>query len=655
MPSPDDRSGTSPARWDRRGALLAVAALELIIAIVAYAGPAWLVVVYQLLSDGMWLVAWLLGAVGWGLLVLAPLRRVDADGGQGLLGVITATAAGLGLMSLSTLGLGLAAWLNRGIAIALVAGGLACGAALVWRRNAAVLRGDLGTPLKHSLSQAAGWHWLCLAAIPLLAIAVVGAFVPPGMLWTPDEPHGYDVVEYHFQVPREWYETERIVPLRHNVFSYFPFGMEMHYLLAMHLRGGPWKGMYLAQLMHVAHVVLTVVAVYGLAARITQRRATAIASALSAAAVPWLTLLAPVGYNEGALLLYGTLAIGWSVLAMNAPPRVALARFALAGVMVGFACGVKLTAVPMLLAAVPVAVVVASPRLWRYAWVFVITGSVLFAPWAIRNLVWTGNPVLPEAAGLFGSGHFSATQIKRWENAHSPRPDQRSLAARLSAGGREFVMNWRFGYGLPLAVGLSGAGYAFRDRRARALYGLFLLLLIFWHGFTHLQGRFLVLAVPITALLIAVTDWGRIAAMVPAIVVASLAVGWFTVHEQFNVRLHGRQPLAGVLGLDDFADLHPPEVKSLPPGSTLVLIGEAKAFLYQHPMRMLRYRTVFDVDVPASDSVIDAWRGGPQGPGEWDLIHPSELQRFADTYYGIPPPPPGLKGRTDVIVVPPPR
>ena len=48
--------------------------------------------------------------------------------------------------------------------------------------------------------------------LPLLSIAAVGALLPPGMLWHPDEPHGYDVVEYHLQIPREWYEAGRIIP-----------------------------------------------------------------------------------------------------------------------------------------------------------------------------------------------------------------------------------------------------------------------------------------------------------------------------------------------------------------------------------------------------------------------------------------------------------
>src|SRR5205823_4382600 len=189
-----------------------------------------------------------------------------------------------------------------------------------------------------------------LLAVPFLVIATVGDMVPPGRLWNPDDPHPYDVMEYHLQVPREWYEIGRVVPLRHNVFSYFPFGVEMHYLLAMQLRGGPWAGMYLAQLMHLAFIGLTVLAVHALAREAAGRTA-GILAGTTVAVVPWLTRLGAVAYDEGGFLLYSALAIGWALRAAAAD-RDCYRQFALAGAMAGFACGAKLTAVPEVLLAV---------------------------------------------------------------------------------------------------------------------------------------------------------------------------------------------------------------------------------------------------------------------------------------------------------------
>ena len=101
-----------------------------------------------------------------------------------------------------------------------------------------------------------------LLALPL-ATMVAGASLFPGLLWKPLDPHPYDVMSYHLQIPREWFDAGRIVQLHDNAFCYFPMGMEMHDLLAMHLLGGPWAAMYLCQTFSAAFVLLTALAVVG--------------------------------------------------------------------------------------------------------------------------------------------------------------------------------------------------------------------------------------------------------------------------------------------------------------------------------------------------------------------------------------------------------
>ena len=638
---------------DRRGTLLAVGAALFLVAALAYAGPAWQVFVRQFLIDGGFLALWLMAAAGIGAVALVPFGKVALG-----VGAVTSVALGLGVMGLTVLALGLAGWLTRTTAFALIVVGIV----LLAARVARVVRETKGfeAGARAWLAAPAEWDWLWLVVVPPLAIAAVGAMVPPGMLWHPDEPHGYDVVEYHLQVPREWYEAGRIVPLTHNVFSYFPFNVEVHYLLAMHLRGGPWAGMYLAQLMHGALVVLSAVAASGFARLVAPARAGATIAAVAGAAVPWLALLAPMGYNEGGLLLYGTLAIGHALRA-STPADAPLRRFALAGVMAGFACGTKLTAVPMVLLGVPAALLVdavaarAVPlkQVVVGAVTFVAAGLLTFSPWLVRNVAWAGNPVFPEATSVLGRAHFTDVQAERWRRAHAPPPEQRPISARASAFGAEVLGNWRFGY---LVVPLSVAGACLGRRGPGRWYLVTLLvgLTVFWLALTHLQGRFFVLAIPICALLIARADWGRGTAAVGAAVAVAAIVGWLGVHARFVERLHGETPWALVLGAGDFRWLNPADLQSMPPDATLVLVGDARAFWYDRPMARLRYRTVFDVDVRPGETVLDAWRGHrPPGSGEWQLVDPAELIRFSRTYWQIPPPPPDVADRRLPYVVAP--
>ena len=87
--------------------------------------------------------------------------------------------------------------------------------------------------------------------------------------------------------------------------------------------------------------------------------------------------------------------------------------------MAGFACGAKLTAVPTVLAAVPVALAIQALIHRRARWsrrsrrgvAFVLFGVIVFGPWLARNVV-SARPIRssPEAMSLLGRAHFSAVQ-----------------------------------------------------------------------------------------------------------------------------------------------------------------------------------------------------------------------------------------------------
>jgi hypothetical protein len=588
---------------------------------------------------------------------------------------------GLGIFSLAVLGLGLAGWLNRATGIALVALAAAIGIA----DNRRALMSPVRDRLESWLRAPARWGWMWLLVVPMLAAATLGATFPPGVLWG-DEPHWYDVMEYHLQVPREWYQAGHVIALHHNVFSYFPFNVEMLYLLGMHLRGGPWAGMYLAQFLHLLLIVITVVSIYAVGHMLGGSRGGALAG-VSAATVPWMPLLAPLAYDEGGLLLYGTLSIGWALLALRDPGR-RIRWMALSGVMAGLACGVKLTAVPMLLLAVPAAVLIVTllngrdqsaastsgdlPRFggrgmkrWMVACAAsLLLGLAVFGPWLLRTWAWSGNPVFPEAMSLLGRGDFTRVQVQRWNLAHAARPDQRTLAAHLAALRDEIALNWRFGY-LLLPMGIVAAVLSLRRRESQFLLLLMAIFLAFWLLFTHMQGRFFVLSIPIAAMLLALVPWRAWGGVATALLIVQALIGWLGSPAGPSGELVGMQPrmlnftahgLTAMIGLSDYRlILDPAVVNVIDTGQNLALIGDAGAFRYPAPMSRLHYRTVFDVNV-RDDDLVDAWMAGippDQRHNWWMWIAPSELQRFAQTYYRIPPPHGPLASRSAPVLIAP--
>ena len=258
--------------------------------------------------------------------------------------------------------------------------------------------------------------WVVLAVAAGLWLA--GATCPPGLIQTPDS---YDVLEYHLQVPREFYDAQHIGPLPHNVYSYYPLGTEMLFLLAMCLRNGPYAGVYLAKIIHGALAVLAVAAIWATLRRDEESRGRFAAVLLGT--TPFVIYLSWLAMVELAMIFYMVMAALWVREWLGDGDR----RSAVCvGVMLGGACAAKYLSVGLIAAPVLSAMIVLTlldRRRFRQAAHVPLAGLaalVLFSPWLIRNTVHTGNPVFPLATKIFGRGHWSAESEQRWLNGHTP-------------------------------------------------------------------------------------------------------------------------------------------------------------------------------------------------------------------------------------------
>jgi hypothetical protein len=633
------------------------------------------VVVSIALYEGLLVLAWLVAAVGVGAWVLPlALRRSDDNGA---LRIVTAAALGLGAISLVTLLMGVVGVLNASTSWLIVGVGIALAVVRLKTTHASV---------RVSMLAPAGMAWFTLPLAIPLGVMLVGAGVMPGVLWGADDPAGYDVVAYHLQMPREWFEIGRIATLPHNVFSFFPLNVEMHYLLAMHLTGGAFKGMYLAQLMHGAFIALTVAAVYGA----TRDRVAKPIAALVCAAVPWMFMLGSVAYNEGGLMLYATLSAVWALRG----------KWALAGACAGLAAGCKLTGVTSAMLLVPM--VIGPLSLWervrvralanaegrrmnaesdssfinqhsafasgphpgplpegeevkalRGLAVFAVVSLLVFSPWLIRTAIASGgNPVFPLATSVFGTGPLDAGQAERFNVAHAPRPDQQSIHARLSALWTQVGGDYHFGSvgALPLWLALivPAVFLSRRDRVAWACFALIVGNVGVWLVATHLQGRFLVQIVPLVALL-AGTVTGRTKWAFAGLMVVVAVFSW---QKPFTI-LRDRLVTVGVPDPSVLSVTLPPEVAHAiyETDRPLVLVGDAKAFWYAVPMSRITYRSVFDVR--SDKSFKEAWLGDNVPADAIIVVDPNELARFEKTYRNLPAMPEAWRGRNEMFVVRP--
>jgi hypothetical protein len=487
------------------------------VAVLAACWPAvWLV----LPIDGMYVLALLLGAAGWGAWPAAWLGPRGQSAGRQ---VCLATALGLGVLSSATLVLGVAGLLSRALVYALLVAGAGLGAIRLVRAGSSLGSKPAASRVRRSE---------LLAKVPVLlplcvpiAIVLYGACLPPGMLWT-GEARGYDVLEYHLQVPREYYDAGQIRFLPNNVYASFPLGVETLYLLLMYLAGGPLAGAIPAQLLHVALGGLTVTALLTWTPRGWPR----VLVALVTGTTVWLAYLGALAYVELGVLFFAAVAAGL-IASGSGGLRTALA----AGICAGLAAGCKYTALVLVTGALGLAWLIAmrgglksrASRLGMY----VLGAALAFSPWLIRNAAFTGNPVYPFAYGWFGGRDWSSTQVEQWQHGHALPAESSSVSARTRIAFEELLNSGMYNQALWL-LGLGGlvlfavrhgrgsdseapARARFSDRvRSPALLAIWAALIVLaWAAFTRMPGRFATPVIVPLALLL-----GRAAARGSAVI-----------------------------------------------------------------------------------------------------------------------------------------
>ncbi|MFW6060324.1 MAG: hypothetical protein ACODAQ_09085 [Phycisphaeraceae bacterium] len=462
--------------------------------------------------------------------------------------------------------------------------------------------------------------WALPVAMPGLGVMLVAAACPPGTLWQM-EAFGYDVLTYHLQLPREWLELGAMTGLEHNVYSYMPSLIEGAYMQLAAMQGGVYAAIYTCQLFHVSLACFAAVAVACAAVRFVNVTA-AVLAAGALLALPWTVITGSLAYNEMAMLAFG----GAALLILFDEAGETVRGGAAAGMLLGAATLAKLTAGLLLAAPIGVIALVGWHRAlpWRphvrVAAAMALAGTLMLAPYLVRNAVWTGNPVFPFATSVLGTGHWDEAQAARWERGHGVSWAEGNRGEALL---KQWLLNTGYGAvggaevqrtaeniarfdregGVPLLwLGVAAScAVALRRKEMRpiaaALGALIVLQLVAWLSVTHLQSRFLVPTLLPAVLLLALglgalpRRWSMVGGVL--VVVFALSSG-VTLHQQSRAAVgllidafvppgRGRVPEGAV-------NSHP--INGLPRDSRTYLVADNGSLLYLD--RPIVYHTPFD-------------------------------------------------------------
>ena len=593
----------------------------------------------------------------------ALLRWAGCEPCDPLERLLFAAAAGLGLSAYATLGLGVLGMLDRGIFAGLLL--------LMLIAGYLPLREALGEAVRTARAWLSAWtryEWaLAAAAVALIALTclcVAGPVVD------------YDALEYHLGAPGEYFRDGQVRFLSHNVYAGFPQQVEMLYLLGIVLAGGKFTGMAVAVAMQVLFGALTALAAGALAGRYVRKDA-ALPAAVFFLTLPMLVLGASKTYVTMALCFYTTLAVtavlGW-LWGGDGDRRARTRYLVLCGICCGLAAAAKYSALLLVCLPIGLAVLGVSVRRVGGGWLRRLAPAALvaacalaaMAPWLVRNLSATGNPVFPLLYDLFGAEGWSAQQAAKFARAHAP-PSLRVADMALDA--------WRFLTGyvggthklyagplavlfIPLLLLPLHAWIAKDEQREAQLRGrpvLFLLgfqaaCVVLWAVATHRIARFLA---PTLAVLCVLSAGGLCAASArPAArrllrAVALVGVFWGVYTQACWVYNSGGP---GVLFAGDDLPaairnrgfpLHAESVRwvndarNVPRDGVVMLVGEARVY---HFDRRVLYAVVFNDHsiepalAAARTDLAEGVRRLRQSGATHVLVNWLELRRLARSY-----------------------
>jgi hypothetical protein len=377
-----------------------------------------------------------------------------------------------------------------------------------------------------------------------------------------------DGITYHLGLPAEYLRLHGF-PDNVTFYGMLPQGMEMLYTVAF-----AFGRHSAAKLVEFTFFVATIPLIFRVGRRLGASDLASTVAAVFYFCAPVVGLTGSSSYTDAAGVFFLMAAF---YLLLLGEDRYLLAT----GVLAGFCYAIKL---PGLIVPAGAVLLLAVQRRWRAAMLVAAGAALVIAPWMVRDLAITGNPVAPMMSSVFTNPWFHAAT-------------DRELAADLrSLGGiPPAQVPWELAFGDhltgtfgPLFFALPLGLLALKKREGRLLWAAALLFALPW--LTNTGARFLMPAAALAALALGMSlprplAWAAIA--IQAVLCwPHVLDAWET---RYSFRLH-EFPIAAALRIESeqayckrrFDEYNVAKMveKATPPDSrTLALMTVATAYL----------------------------------------------------------------------------
>jgi hypothetical protein len=290
--------------------------------------------------------------------------------------LILAAAVGLGVLSLVGLGLGLVGLLHPWVLWALTVAGLLATSGPLWRALAAAW---------------ADFAWRPQGRFEGFLAVYCGIMLVLALLWALAPPTAWDGLVYHLTGPKLYLETGQVSHPLDLPYLGFPQLVGMLFTWGMGLAGER-----AAAPIHWFYAVLAAFSLVVIGRRWLEGAVGWLAAAVLLSAHS-IVVLAGRPYVDLTLLLYATLAF-WALGHFLWSGPQAQRWLVLSGALAGLALSTKYTALalpPALALALLISRIRDLKSAIRDAFLLGFVALVVWSPWLLKNLAFTGNPVYP--------------------------------------------------------------------------------------------------------------------------------------------------------------------------------------------------------------------------------------------------------------------
>ena len=272
---------------------------------------------------------------------------------------------------------------------------------MIWRRRLVAQNARRIWPALRALS--ATEKLLALYLVAVWALTFVLTLAPP-------TGADYDSLVYHLAVPAQYAREGRIVELRFDHHSYFPFTMEMLYGVALQLRGPVF-----AKLFHWLMLPLGALTLVALGGR-AQTRLGGLLAACLFTSLPMTLVEASTAYID---LAFAAFAVAAVLCFAGAPTANRAHNLAWSGAFCGFCLGTKYFGW-LIFGFLGIWLLIETLKTKpaggaRAIALFGVIALAIGGGWYGRNWIWVGNPVYPFAYGVFGGRGWTAQMATAYD------------------------------------------------------------------------------------------------------------------------------------------------------------------------------------------------------------------------------------------------